>query len=182
MNWHAIPYRKRNAAMVVGVIVFALIAYFTTIRKTVVLYTETKRMTENAGHVQGSFAQLHLAEKKYKDLSSYLDLYVLDSTRNQQYIMSQVSDLCKTYNLILRSFPMATVQDENALRVETNVIETAGSFTNQVKLLYALETAHIVGRVSSVRYSTYIDNKNKKVILLSTIYLQNVRSHDKTQL
>ena len=168
--------------MLIGVFVFILVAYFATVRKTVVLYQETRRMTQSIDHEQGSFQQLSLAKKKYADLNSYLKSYTLDSLRSQQYIMSQVSDLCKTYSLTLRSFPRATVNDRDNLRIETNIIETAGDYNNQLKLLYALETAHVVGRVSSVRYSSYVDNKSKRTILLSTIYLQNVSSHDETQL
>jgi hypothetical protein len=182
MNWREIPYRQRNIGMLICIFVFVFVAYFTTIRKTVVLYTETNRITQNIGHERESSYKLNIAEKKYKNLNSYLRAYTLDSLRNQQYIMSQVSDLCKAYNLTLRSFPRATIHEENNLRVETTIIETAGAFNSQLKLLYELETAHVIGRVSSVRYSSYVDNKSKKTILLSTIYLQNVKSHDEAQL
>lgn len=182
MNWKELSYRKRNTLMLPGILVFMLVAYVATMRKTVELYRETNLLSENIGQQQGSQYELELAEKRFRNLSGYLELYTLDSLRSQQYIMSQVSELCKTYHLTLRSFPAAVINEDNGLRVETNIIETAGDFNNQLKLLYDLETIHVIGRVSSVRYSSYVDNKSKTTILLSTIYLQNVRSHDEAQL
>lgn len=140
------------------------------------LYTNNKILIENISHDQFSAEKLDNAKNKLRDLNSYFDAYTLDSLKKTHDIMSEISSLCKTLNVTLKNFPQSVISVENELHIETLVIETEGNFSNQLQLLYALETKNKIGRVASVTYKSYTDNRRKRTILLLIIYLQNIRN------
>lgn len=172
-----ISYKKRNIYLVFIVLVLAVTAYFIAIKKTIVLYAKNKDLVENMGADRFAVDKLKNAKNKLQDLNNYFDAYTLDSLKKTHDIMSELSSLCKTFGITLKSFPQSVLSVESNLQIETLVIETEGNFINQLQLLYALETKNKLGRVASVTYKSYTDNRRKKTILSLTIYLQNIRSN-----
>ncbi|MFD1001316.1 hypothetical protein ACFQ21_18445 [Ohtaekwangia kribbensis] len=172
-----ISYRKRNIYLVIIVLVLAIVAYFIAIKKTIVLYKKNKNLVENIGADRFARDKLNNAQNRLQDLNNYFDAYTLDSLKKTHDIMSEFSSLCRTLGVTLKSFPQSVLSVESNLQIETLVIETEGNFINQLQLLYALETKNRLGRVASVTYKSYTDNRRKKTILSLTIYLQNIRSN-----
>lgn len=177
MNWKSLTYKQRNAYLLAGTVLFMIVAYVFAIRKTISLYRENQKLQNSVDRGEDVQHQLGRMENKLTDLSNYLNAYALDSLKDQQYIMSQVSELCKTYDVTLKSFPGAVVSSEKDFGIETNVIETEGRFINQLKLIHALETEKKAGRISGVSFRAYPDNRTKKLTLSLTIYLQNIKTH-----
>jgi hypothetical protein len=170
-----LTYRQRNFGLWAGAFLFLFIVYFAAIDKTVDQYKKNKELINKIRQGEGASFNLGEARKRLSSLESYLNAYTLDSLKNQQYIMSELSDLCRDYKVTLKNFPQAVTATESDFIVETNVVETEGSFANQLQLVYALEINRKIGRVSSITYRTHTD-KNKKLILSLVIYLQNVKS------
>jgi hypothetical protein len=178
MKFGTLSYKKRNLYLIIGSFLFLIVAYATTIKKTVALYIQNTSMMASLTHDGGTSAELEQLHTRFNTLDNYMKMYSLDSIKNQQYIMSEVSDLCRLYHLTLTSFPKASVMAENDVAVETNVIETEGTFVNNIQLMYGLETKRKIGRVSSVSFLSRVDNKTKRTRLTMTLYLQNVRKKD----
>ncbi len=172
-----ISYKQRNIYLAFGLVVLAIAAYFLAIKKTIVLYKKNKALVENISDDRFAIDKLHNAENKLQDLNNYFDAYTLDSLKKTHDIMSELSSLCKTLGVTLKSFPQSILSVESNLHMETLVIETEGNFVSQLQLLHALETKNKLGRVASVIYKSYTDNRRKKTILSLTIYLQNIRSN-----
>jgi hypothetical protein len=170
-----VSYKQRNFYLLGGIFLFFIVSYFTAIQKTIIVYQKNNdiiRHIEQGKHTAGT---LDVSEKRMKDLNNCLQIYSLDSLKNQQFVMSEVSNLCRNFEVTLKNFPAAIISDENDFSIETNIIETEGNFSNQLRLLHALETKVKIGRISSVTYKSYVDNKRKKTVLSLIIYLQNIK-------
>jgi hypothetical protein len=89
--------------------------------------------------------------------------------------MSEVSDLCRIYDVTLKQFPRPITAREDDFSIETNVIVIQGRFTDLLRLLYDLEVRKKLGRVSAATFKTSIDNRSRKTILSLTLYLQNIK-------
>ena len=172
-----ISYRQRNIYLVFALIMLAIVAYFLAIKKTLVLYQKNKALVENIGGDQFADDKLKSARSPLSELNNYFDAYTLDSLKKTHDIMSELSSLCRAWRVTLKSFPHSVLSEQSNLQIETLVIETEGNFVDQLQLLYALETKNKLGRVASVTYKSYTDNRRKKTILSLTIYLQNIRSN-----
>jgi hypothetical protein len=179
MRFSILPYKKRLLYLVIAWAFFILLAYHLAIKKTILLYQTNVMVTQNMKQVQNIGKDLAQTELRLADLNTYLTPYTLDSIRNQQLIMNQISDLCKAYNLTLKHFPKAGLFNENYFSIETNIIEIEGGFANLLRLVYELETRHKIGRIASTSFKSYVDTRNKKTILSLIIYLQNVRNDEK---
>lgn len=119
--------------------------------------------------------QIKKLEEKLKNLNSSFSVYVTDSLSSQDKILELVSAFCQKNNLTLKELPVSGIVEEADFTVETNIIVAEGNFSSLVKLLYELEYNSRIARLSSVNFSSSIDNKRKKTILTLTIYLQNIK-------
>lgn len=175
MSDNKLTYKKKLLYLIGGGIAFLFIVYLGTLSKTIDLFKENKEIKEKIAAAEGAELSVIELQARLQTLDKYISLYVSDSLANQQIILETISDLCKKHNIILKNFPKAGISPENGFSIETNIIEAEGNFVNLLHLIDELEQRNRAGRVSSINFKTYNDNKSKRLILSLVIYLQSIR-------
>lgn len=174
MNFKDLTYKQKNRYLLIGTLVFVLVAYFTTIRNTIQLYQDNKRLKERIIRAENAPAGIAELRISLDGLNEKLNNYLIDTTREQEHTLEVVSEFCHRKNLKVKELPQRKVTDENDFTIVTSVLKIEGNYNNLLRLIQELEYEQKLGRLSSVSWRSYIDNKTKRTILYMTVYLQNI--------
>ncbi len=138
------------------------------------LYEENRIIKTKIERGEGAPEQISALNKRLGYIKTRFNAYSLDSLKNREYLLLVVSGFCKKNHLILKEFPVISVEEHGGIGLMTNTIVAEGDFKNLLKLLYELEQKVGVGRPSSVYFEKNYDFKRKKDVLQMTIYLQTI--------
>lgn len=175
MNWNSLSYRTKNKYLIVGGLVFLLLAYLLAFSKTVNLYFTNSNLKKKLIVAQEAPEKRRLMEAKSNALKEKLSSYFADSLKDQEHLLEVVSNFCQKNSLLLKEFPNEEYHEEKEFVVGTTELKIEGNFVNLLKLVHLLEQKEAVGRVSSSSFDAVFDNKRKKKVLVLTIYLQTLR-------
>jgi hypothetical protein len=176
VNFRDLTYRQKNLLLLVSAFIFLLIVWQAAIKKTLGIRSDVNELANTMVIQNDASGQMPQLNKKLETINGYLRKYTSDSIRDQQFVMSRLSELCHRFNVTLKNFPQPFSTRENSLSLDTNIIETEGSFANLLKLVHALETDANIGRIASARFLTTVDPRTRKTVLTLTIYLQNIKT------
>jgi hypothetical protein len=175
MNFENLTYKRKNQLLWIGTIVFLLFVYNTVLSKTIDLYVNHGKLSQNVK--DGT-----IAPEKKKNLQAQMEFfnnslnkYFSDSLKNREYILGLVSEFCNKHSLLLKEFPETTIDFEKDFEIETNVLVAEGNFIDLLKLVYYLEQEAKVARPASVNFEKKFDFRRKKDVLTVSIFLQNIR-------
>ncbi len=174
-----LSFKQKNKYLAIGAGVFAVIVYLFAISHTISEYRQVKDLERKVQKAKQSPKQMAVLENRLAFINSKVNPYLIDSTRNQEGILDAVSTFCQKNSLILKEFPKTGYEEQKDITIETNVIVVEGGYTNLLQLIYELEHKNKVGKVSSVSFNSFMDNKRKKQVLTATIYLQNIHIKSK---
>lgn len=179
MDFKSLPYKKKNLYLLGGTLFFLVVMYFYAFKKTFDLYSKNKELKGRIERAENAPENIQVLEKKLHYLNSRLNHYLIDSTKSQERVLEVVSGFCFKNHLTLKEFPQTDVLDQEDYLIETNRIVAEGDFINLIKLVYELEQKNKLGRLSSVKFDTYMDHKRKKQVLSVIIHLQNIKIKEK---
>lgn len=174
MNFNTLTYKQKNLYLGIGAFLFALIAYMTTIRNTVHLYKENKRLEAKISIAENAPESIADLRRSLEGLNGKLNHYLIDTTKEQEHTLEVVSEYCHKKKLVVRELPKRKIVAENDFTIVTSELKIEGSYINLLQLLHELEYAQKLGRISSVSWRSYVDPKTKRTILYMTLYLQNI--------
>lgn len=175
MNLKDLSYKQKNKLMLIGAIVFAIVAYFISISDTVDAYYKNEVLLHQIQQGAKAPQNIQKLNENLNRISSNLGDYELDSLHNENLFLEVIGEFCQEHKLILRKFPEPTLHQEKDFIIYTHKIEIQGGYTNLIKLVYELEQVQKIGRVTSVNYKRVKDRKTKKVVLIASIYLQHIQ-------
>lgn len=161
-----------------GSVLFALIIYFTTIKKTFDLYMQCNELEELLGQADNASQQMLQLEKQLQEIESVFGEKEERSNNYQQVLLEAISNYCSRNNVVLREFPTPAVFNEQDFSVETNLVVVEGSFNNLLNLVYLLEQKNKSGKIASIQFQTKKDFKTKQQALTASIYIQNIKKTD----
>jgi len=174
-----VTYRKKNQALVVVTILFAISIYEAALKKTIVAYNDYKNLELQiqAAHDEPKrMEQLQIKNAKMDMLlgneGKYSDI--------QQSILGIVTAYCNQNNLVLEEFPTPTIENNKGITIQTNIITIEGGFNKLLNLIYLFEQKYKIGKVVSVAYKLTKENSASIPKLNVIIYLQNInkQSHE----
>lgn len=168
-------YRKKNQYLLIGAILFLFIAWFVAGNKTYSLYSQNKTLSFNIQKGEDAPKTIGQLERKLNFFNSRLATFLSDSSKDENYMLEVVGNFCKKNRIVLKEFPPVSSQDEGDFIILTNKIIAEGNYKDLLRLVYELEQKSQVGRVTSVDFSSCMDNKRKKTVLAVSIYLQNIK-------
>ncbi len=175
-------YKQLNRFLLVASILFALLIWFMAIKKTARVYDNNIEMQERLKSLENAPQDIRKYEKSLAQLKSRLGPWMANDTLQGHVIMEKIGELCTTLGLTLREFPEIIQEEEADYTIATHVVKAAGPYTKLVKLVYAMEYEQKLGRVSSLQFRLKRDRRTKKRYLEATIYLQNLKSNDKSNM
>ena len=167
-------YRKKNRALWIAAALAFLFAWYFSISETVSAYSECNAIEERLGQANDLPVQVAALQTQLKRMEQALGFRKDTATGFQEILLKAVSGYCKEKGIVLKEFPSPVANTENGYVVETSMFTVEGDFTGVLKLVYLLEQKERLGRIASVEYKK-AKNQSKKTVLLTTIYVQNVR-------
>lgn len=170
-----LTYKKKNQLLLIGTVLFLLIAYYLAFGKTISLYRDCSSMKEQLAAVADEPNRAVSLQKKLSELDLKLGGRQLSDTNTQQVLLNVITNYCRDNKTVLREFPRATSKPESDYLVETNFFTVEGSFVKLLELVYLLEQKERIGRLASVLFMAKQDVRTKVLSLTATIYVQNVK-------
>ncbi len=174
MKFSNLTYKQRNQYLLIGAVLFAVVAYMTTVRNTIQLYKENSSMEVKIKKAEDAPSGIAELKKSLEELNEKLNHYLVDTTKDHEHTLEVVSEFCSKNRLTVKELPQKTITLEKDFTIITSTLNIEGGYSDLLKLLHELEYLQRIGRVSSVSWKSYIDSKTKKTILSMTIYLQNI--------
>lgn len=173
-------YRKKNKALVFTAMLFLVLAYMLSIKRTIAVYREANVLESQSELAVNAPEKAAGLEKQLAGIDNLLGMQP-QAGNVQQMLLGVITGYCKERNTVLREFPKTVYHEEKDFIVETNVFTVEGSFSQLLKLVYLLEQENHIGKISSARFFIKKDPKTHTTALNATIYLQNIKKLDHEQ-
>lgn len=174
MNFKDLTYKQKNKYLLLGALLFAIVAYVTTISNTVKLYKDNTKLESRIGKAENAPSGIADLRRALEGLNGKLNDYLIDTTKEQEHTLEVVSEFCSKKRLVVKELPKRTVTTEKDFTIITSILKIEGSYVELLRLLNELEYVQKLGRVSSVSWKSSIDSKTKRTVLSMTVFLQNI--------
>ena len=173
-----LTYKKKALYLLITAIVALFIVYKMAIKETVTKkrnYKEIKAEIEKAENAPSIIAGLNKRIEAYNKLLGEQNQQEL-SVRD--LLLNYGTQYCHDTRAILKNFPEPHIYKSSNYEIETNTMVVQGGFIELLKMLYALETNNNFGRIQSVIFQTEMNIRTKQKVLISKLYLQNIKHYD----
>jgi len=170
-----LTYKKKNGLLLAGSICFFIIVYFMAIKKTVILYNECSKLTNQEQLGANAPQKIALLEKQLISIENIIGNQVNPEIDNQQLLLEFLTNYCEKQNITLKEFPKPIVAGDKDFIVETNIFVVEGNFIKLLNLIYSLEQKQKIGNIASIHFKTKKNYKTKRMALTVTVYLQNIK-------
>lgn len=173
-----IPYKKKNQLLLVVSLIFMVICYYLAIENTLNLRAQCSEIKEELSIAAKAPIKIAELEQQLKSIEGVIGNQAREGIDPQQQLLQFVSHYCEEQQIILRDFPQPNSVEEDDYAIETNIFAVRGDFLKLLKMTYALEQDMRIGKVVAVTYRAKKNLRAKRLELIATIYLQNVRKLD----
>jgi hypothetical protein len=169
-NW---TYKNKNKALLLLVVFLVLVAYQLSFKKTIKL-------------IQLSYIQeqqlLLKQESPEKIKQMKAQLLMLDGhisyANKQEDLLAIITEIGQRFKLNISDIPKQLVQQKGEYLLLIDKITIEGSFSNTLKLIEELEEKQ-QGRIASLFFKKVKNKKTKRIQLLTTICIQNIKKNEK---
>ncbi len=173
-----LTYKNKVIYLLVGFFVFFIIVYNLAIKKTVNIFIENSRISEQLSNLDDAPVRIQLIEKRIKQIDQAIGESIsLDKDLHKQ-LLERVGGYCKQNNITLRDFPAVHQISKQDYMIQTSQFIVEGTFIKILKLIKLLETDYRIGKVSSVKYYSMKNPKTNRISLYAKIYLQNIKKNE----
>lgn len=172
--WNELTYKSKNYILLVGFGLLLLIVYWMNISETIALSNENQKLKTELEKAEDAPDKIIGYQVELKKLNKRLENYMIDPVLDQEYLLEVVSAYCENNGLYLRELPLIVEDHYGDYIISTSIVEAEGDFVKLLKLMYALECKHQVGRLSSAEYELKKDRQTRKMVLTLKMYLQKI--------
>jgi len=155
------------------------IGYHLAVKKTFHLKSECSQIEKDMAELKDAPGQILNLKKKLGSLDNSVHIAFNKKQTIQDYLLEQIADYCSKNNILIKEYPKPHVYSKDDYTIETNHITLAGPYINLLKLLYHIEQKYRLGKVSSARFYTEINDKTKVNELILELYIQNIKPNEK---
>lgn len=169
-------YKQKLIFLFIGGLLFAVIAYYAAIKKSVILYRQNKELYKKIEQIESAPRDIKALETELSKLDALIGKN--DSTGNmnsRQLLLEKTTNYCQENEVILKEFSQPFIVIRDKYLIETNTLILNGRFSKLLNFVYLLEKTNQSEKVSSVRFSTYKDFITKETILTLAIYVQKIK-------
>jgi hypothetical protein len=170
-------YKQKLTALLIGGLIFAFIAYFASIKKSILLFKQNKELFKKIELVETAPQNIKVLETELNKLDALIgkdnDTTAGENTR--QLLLEKTANYCQENMVVFKEFSQPFIVIRDKYLIETNTLILNGSFCNLLKFVYLLEKSYQSEKVTSVRFNSYKDFITKETILTATIYVQKIK-------
>ncbi|HAA10693.1 MAG TPA: hypothetical protein DCE41_02955 [Cytophagales bacterium] len=167
-------YRQRNIAIGVGFVVFLLLAYSLSFRKTLQLRRENVRLETQLSQAESLPARLTEARRQQAELGQSFQQEATQLLHLQ--LFETITAACEDQGASLYAFPDPTQFTYKEATVATWEVVLEGGFAALVNTLSALDLSLKGSRVMSVKFLQGQDRKTKRNFLRAHVYIQQIQT------
>lgn len=171
----SLPFKTKNRYLLIGLGVFIVLAYLSTISKTVEAYQKNKELNQILASAANAPQRMGQIKRKLHAYDKNLGSFELDSIINHEYALATVSEFCQEHHLILDEFPDSRIELGEDFDIYTSEVVVEGGFIDQLELVYRLEQKERIARLASVSFDMKKDRVTRKMKLTATMFLQNIK-------
>lgn len=175
-----IPYKQKLKLAGLTSLLALFLCYRLSISHTLDEYSRYEQDSHNTVGREEEAPSLAGMQDREARANELFTRYTLDTLRPEKNLLSVASNYCKDHQLQLKEYKPYSFSATDSIPVLTRTLTVSGAFIPCLKLLYDLESAQQVGRISSVEFKSYTDPQDKKLKLDCTLYIQNLiqSNHD----
>jgi hypothetical protein len=167
-------YKKRLYLLLFGGLVFLLICYNLTFKKTISEIVSVKENNLQLASLQAAPLELQLLDKKLKALEGNLNYNLEDENNQEVLLLEKTTTLIKPSNLRITELPKTDVYSADGFIVKTQQIVIRGSFSELLTFLHSVERDQTLGNICSVDFYSQKDVKSGVNNLKMKIYFQTI--------
>ncbi|MCK4661794.1 MAG: hypothetical protein KAT68_02930 [Bacteroidales bacterium] len=173
--FNKLTYKNKFVLLIAGFFIFLFIVYSFAIKKTINTKKQNKEIEKQLIIINDAPAKIADYELQLKKIENIIGEKIILGQDVHELLLERVSKYCQDNRLILRELPMVHKFNQNDYTIETSVVVIEGTYLKLLKLLFALETEKIFGKITSANFKSYKDFKTRKIRLTLTIYIQNIK-------
>ena len=171
----SINNKRKVQLLAVGGLLFMLLIYYWAVKPTLDMLSENKRINQQIALSENAPQKMQDMEHRLLNLQKLTKNYTLDSTESENELVGVLSMFCNSHKLELYKVHPVSLQEEKNYFIETSTFSVRGNYTDLLKLVYDLEQIDRKGRVVSTSFHSFVDPKIRKMVLETTIYIQNIK-------
>lgn len=162
-------YRQHNLALLGTTVLLLALVYSLSIRRTLTMAQQHKSMRQNIERAASAPSEIQQLRSQLNTLQrSALQSY------DREQLLEAITNFCRSNDLLVTTFPEASIVQEGASHIITNEVEVEGAYTQIVRLVYLLEQGEKLGSVSSLAFFTHKNRRTKRMNLRAKITLRNL--------
>ncbi|MBN8696059.1 MAG: hypothetical protein J0L87_05980 [Bacteroidetes bacterium] len=173
-----ITFKIKNKLLVFISVLFFIIIYFVSIKRTISAYNEYEKNVERFEIASNAPLVVSQLQTELDEINSKLVFQNSEGDHKSEKLIELITNYCQNSDAILKEFPETEIAQKDDLLIETNKFTLAGDFITLLKFVYLLEQKNRLGKITSVNYLTKKDFKSNRNALTVTIYLQNIKKQN----
>jgi hypothetical protein len=179
MSWLTrLSYRQRNYFLLLGSAVLLLFIGAGYLRPTWELWQAATQQQQALAELRTAPARLQALSAQATADAQRLRAYRLDTTRQEGYMLNQLSQTCARHGVTLAGWSRGGATTQAGYRLHLQQAKLRGTYPALVQTAYELEYEHPLGRLASVRFALEEDRHQRRSFLYAYLYLQSITRED----
>jgi hypothetical protein len=171
-------YKKKLKFLLYSFVVFMVIAYNVTIRRTIELNQECKKLKEQSEYITNAPMLISQLESKQRTFDRIIGMNINSGLEFQKVLLERLGEYCAANHIVLRDFPEVSRFVNDDYLLETHEVALEGNFSGLVRLVYNLEQKYRLGKIISLKYEAVKDLKTGELHLVARFFIQNIKKNE----
>ncbi len=170
----ALSYRQRNRLLLLGSAGLLLVIALGYLWPTWELWQANQQQQQAMTELTTAPARLQALSAQVAADGERLRGYRLDTTRQEGYMLNQLSQTCARHGVTLAGWSRGETSTQAGYRLNLQLAKLRGPYRSLVQTIYELEYEHPLGRLASVRFALEEDRRQRRSFLYAYLYLQSI--------
>lgn len=171
----SLSYRQKNIVLIIGFVIFLLIAYSVSISETIHLMNKKVEIENKLRKVSSAPSKIIEIQKELLSLDA--NLGSIDKAKDFQHILlEKATSYCQNHREInLDQFPKPYINQQKGYQLETYLCILEGSFKDALGFIYNIEQKWKIGKSVSSEFKVETNYRTGAKKLYTTIYIQSIK-------
>jgi hypothetical protein len=176
--WSTLSYRQRNRVLLLGSAGLLVVIALGYLWPTWDLWQANRQQEQALTELATAPVRLQVLSAQVAADGQRLRGYRLDTTRQEGYMLNQLSQTCARHGVTLAGWSRGETSTQAGYRLNLQLAKLRGPYRSLVQTIYELEYEHPLGRLASVRFALEEDRRQRRSFLYAYLYLQSITSEE----
>lgn len=171
----SLTYKQRFIYLLIGGAFMLVLIYAFSINETIKLRSNYNDLKKRYDGVFDASSSILFYERELVKIDSLIGSENYKGNYTQEELLRKVTEFGRVNNLTIINFPKPHEYVDNGYKVLTYKASVSGRFSDLLRLLYDLEIGNYPGVIKSVDFNLDKSPSQSKVMLVMTIYIQEIK-------